>query len=450
MHGTLEQKSLVFEFDSVHQRMLWRAHQPASRPHDAASLRRLTEQFSGLLRVSDMLTDEILVTDAQLLDGALFLHHGPVGVRKLMARSPAELPGMVVLGRHENLAQCLRLMMLGSNPESGILATFASSALSAFGEDAAKLTEALKGRSNQRIRECSVAEIARVVAAELEGALVGNNQVTEPSGVFAELARQWEAWFEAAAANLYEVRPWPAEEFGIDESLAERDLPGDILRLGQEDEALKATLDWLKITKGRSTVMAYLNDPENQLSQRAVEQLREWWNSAYFDAMARQHNCSWLRLTADSAEAAIQETGGGTGRKPIQFKGELMKILSAMPPGVYASARYAARTASDRWRTKATQRHSDGLAYAISKFNEPTDREAARTSLVKNVGLIFAAAILGGLAGIFFSSSAGWATVVGLAVMVLLATPLAELSELHSMRTTKMKAFINIPGAVRG
>lgn len=183
------QRSLVFEFDSIQQRQTWHRHGLGASP-PRADAKNLTEEFSGMLRVADVLTVEILVTDSQLLDGALFLHHGPVGVRKLMARSTAELPGIVVLGRDRNLAECLRKMLLGRDPDATTLAKFDSSALFAFGEDAAKIAEVLPTRDKKRLADCDVADIATVIAAELQGAFHGNSEVVEPTGVFAELARQ--------------------------------------------------------------------------------------------------------------------------------------------------------------------------------------------------------------------------------------------------------------------
>ncbi|MEV8143327.1 hypothetical protein [Specibacter sp. NPDC078709] len=440
------QRSLVFEFDSIQQRQMWHRHGLGASP-PRADAKNLTEEFSGLLRVADVLAVEILVTDSQLLDGALFLHHGPVGVRKLMARSPAELPGIVVLGRDGNLAECLRKMLLGRDPDATTLAKFDSSTLSAIGEDAAKIAEVLPTRDKKRLADCDVADIATVVAAELQGALHGNSEVVEPTGVFAELARQWDAWFKAAEDKFFDVQPWSGAIFDMDWARTKRPVPDEIRLLSQDDAALNESLDVLKAHNGRSTVMAHLNDPAIPLSTRNVEQLWEWWNSLYFDAMAKQHGCSWLRLTADQAEAAVQESGGGGGHKPIQFEGELLGVLSAMPPTVYASARHASRKARDRWHRHASQEHSNGLAYAITKFNEPIDLVEARSSLIRQAALILGAAILGGLASIFISATAGWAAVVSLAVVVILATPIAEFRELHAMRGKKMKAFINYAGA---
>ncbi|MGN5734305.1 hypothetical protein [Arthrobacter psychrochitiniphilus] len=179
------------------------------------------------------------------------------------------------------------------------------------------------------------------------------------------------------------------------------------------------------------------------------EQLREWWNSTYFDAMARQHDCTWLRLTADATQAVVQESSGDGGRT-IQFSGELMGILSAMPPSVYASARYTARVATKRWQGENSQSNCNAVAYAISKFNEPIDRRSVQRSLVFHVSLVFAAALVGWFASEYWSGTAGWAAVVSIALVVLVATPVGEFIELHSMRTKKMKAFINIPGAISG
>ena len=101
--------------------------------------------------------------------------------------------------------------------------------------------------------------------------------------------------------------------------------------------------------------------------------LDAWWSSAYFDALARQHSCSWLRLDNTEAEALDVEASRAV-TTTLQFEGSLIGTLSEMPAGTYASAKYSAREAISRWSRAPIARNSDALAFAIMKFIEPVDR----------------------------------------------------------------------------
>lgn len=138
------------------------------------------------------------------------------------------------------------------------------------------------------------------------------------------------------------------------------------------------------------------------------------------------------------------------GTLTIEFEGRLIGILSEMPSATYASAKYSARDAIAKWAESPVSRNSDGLAFAVLKFNETIDLQDTRRSLWRQVILTLVPAILGAVIGHYVSTAAGiWALALT-AAGILLAAPLGDLLELHALRRKQMQSIINMPGLDRG
>ena len=268
---------LVSEFDSPFQAAAWHA------ARDDGALPAARHRFVGVLRLAALLADDLLVTDAQLLDGTFFLDLGPIGVAAALGLAPTDpLPFVVVTG-HADLGEALTSRL----PESG----------SSF-------------------RWSSWREL--------------------PAGVARERAEEW------ARAPL-PLRPYsrhmdlathlasgsPAGSAGIDRhveralTLAER--------LGA-DPALRP----------RSEFLAGLDDDRDlDAAERAL--LADWWQVAYALALADQHGARWLQVVPPAAPASRRRRGRGSSAIAT-FAGAI-DSLAALPPSMYAELRYRTRLA---------------------------------------------------------------------------------------------------------
>ncbi len=452
MAETHGQQALVFDFDSIQQRSLWEME--TNVPTDAHQFppASVTQRFSGLLRTADILTHTILVPDAQLLDGALFMHHGPEAVRSLLGRNSHERLGLVVVARDASLAECLRKMVCGRNEEATVLAVFEFSSLAVFGLDPRRIAEAVSRRPSRRLRDCHTDDVPEVVAAEFQAAAEGLGPLEEiqhPTGVFAAMALRWRDWIAAVAKDPQTIRVWDSRKFDMELAFARRQVPPAIEQLDDHaNESGRGTIATLKGLRGRSSMLATLAALETQVPPETIGLMDSWWSSVYFDALARQHESSWLKLQNTDAEAFDMASSQAVGTTTLQFEGSLIDVLGEMPASTFALAKYSARVAISRWVDSPVARHSDGLAFAIMKFVEPVDRQETMRNLWRQISFTLVPGVLGLAASYFFSAVAGiWAVVVG-AVGVLLTTPISELVELHTLRSKKMKSFINIPGGV--
>lgn len=438
-------QSLVFDFDTLEQRKYFSRYVPENiRFFDQAEQDTTAARpsFTGVLRATDLLSRNIVLLDVQLLDGMLFLDRGPDFIRALLARDPGQ-ETLTVLSRAPSLEESLRSMLLHKDAGATGLKKFEFSALSRLSPDLQQnLAANLHLRSCARLRDCSRAEVARTVATELQAASQGPGAavVVEPTGVFAELACAWEAWFAEAAAQRIAVRQWEGE-FNLLDALHRRPR--------FDDAELAAAQEDLAGIDQRSLARDYLQSLQPSAAGHK-DALVDWWMHSYFDALARQHGATWLRFR-EEAEAAAgpkrrfrRPNAQSMEADAIQLQGNLVSTLHDMPQQAYALLRHQAREAIRDWHAHPSQKTSDNLAYAVAHANSTVSRQQVRRAMWKRVGLTLLPAIVGVLGGSFFASLfAG----VGTALLSIAVTvPLAELVELHSTRKKRMRAYIHFPG----
>lgn len=441
-HG---QQALVFDFDTIQQRQLWQSL--ASDPIDAFQRPPtvVTRKFSGLLRTADVLTKKIVLPDVQLLDGALFLHHGPEAVRSMLARSTHDQLDIRVVGRDKSMAECLRKMMLGSRPNEK-LAIFEFSSMAVFGLDPRILASKVSLHSNRRIMSCPPSEVAEAIAAEFQAAAEGGSLKDKPTGVFLAIAERWNAWIHMFSSDPDSISVWDGTRFDLGSAIAGRELPEPILALSEIDEGVAATIAEAKNVKGRSSLLKLLSEENSGLTSESAPLVDAWWSSAYFDALARQHRCSWMRLNNTNTEGVIFAASRADDMVSVQFEGSLIKVFSDMPGPTFASAKYSARTAIAKWADAPIARHSDGLAFAILKFTEVQDRQQTKRSLWRRIFWTLLLAVLGASISHYFSTAAGVLALILSVAGILLAAPVGDLAELYALRRKKMKSVIYMPG----
>ncbi len=447
-------RSLVYELDSVEQARVWQEMASGGwadgRPDSVTPLE--VRWIAGVLRAADLLSEEVLLLDSQLLDGCFFARTGPHMVRQVLGRLQDDDPGVCVVARQASLAECLRAMALGSHPETGVLANFEWSVLRCFGIDPATLTAGLHHRSNSRLSDCQSRDVPVLLAAELQSVHEGRELRGRPTGQFDRLARRWQEWIDAVEGGAFEVQTFDGGRFDLAEALSRRDPPS----LVDDEPLLQDLIVHLREQRGRSTVFHTLEERRDDaafpLTEGQARDLRSWWNSAYFDALARLHEANWVRLTP------LAGSGGGghdadervRGATAIPVEGQIVEALAQMPPEVYSTARYAARRETRQWLLEPSENAAADLAYAIMRIADTPGRSETRARLLKQMAMVFVPAAAGVVTSALFDSATGLFVVVGLLILVLLAIPVTQLWELASLRTARMRAYINFPDGTHG
>ena len=151
--------------------------------------------FSGVLRTADLVSDTILVTDAQLLDGAFFASLGPTRVHSLLGRVDTDAPALTVLGRGPSLEESLRSMAVGPAEPTA----FTWSVLSTFRPAGERLTELLTNKHVDRIRSAEVGAVAKTIGSAWVDLLGSPTH----AGSVRHLTAMWQAWVAAEHAGSW-------------------------------------------------------------------------------------------------------------------------------------------------------------------------------------------------------------------------------------------------------
>jgi hypothetical protein len=451
-------RALIFDLDSLNQRERWATgwRQATAAPDDpAAELRqrprldgrgRMTAEglqwFAGVLRTADVLSDRILVTDAQLLDGIFFQGLGIERVQHLLGRTDLDDPALTVVGRAASLEECLRQLAVGSG---SAFTTFEYSIVSPVTTQSPALHERLRSLDAAAIATAPTSTVAAAVAHALGEA--HGEAATER--YFADLATSWQQWIDAERDGLVAYERYAAPDPGLWQDIGTQWVAPD--GTGHSD-AWRAVHANLAATPARSVARALLDDAERagHLDSPAREELSQWWETLYMDLIARNNSADWIDIMGGTSAVARTPSATGAGTRVARLRGDAPRILGAMPPERYAVLRYEARGAVSAWRRDRTQQACDRIAFAIQSAGQEVDLGSQRRELLAGLAISLVSAIVIFVVGLF-SSIPGIAWTIPLAVLALtLGTEVLKvLAPIREMRHSALESVIHLDPAGR-
>lgn len=217
---------LIAELDSLAQ---------ATRFADRGA-RAATVELTGMLRLGMLVSGDILITDAMLLDGAYFLSLGPEGLLRELGAAYAHYP-LTITGTY------------------------------------ATLREGLRARRNDSSFLWSVPEIRSA------------------SGVPANIEAAWEDWLRAVEAGLitYEKQSGSGSPLRL----------GGIPIEHRDDAELGAAIAAAELSETRSRSVAFARIDGLGLSEEDSAPVRAWWNTAYLRMIAENVRADWVSFETD-------------------------------------------------------------------------------------------------------------------------------------------------------
>lgn len=396
--GTVSTRSLVVDLDSVRQADLWLAQGRGEA----------VERLRAMVRTAVLLTDEIIVTDAQLLDGVFFLDLGPDGIAAALGLAPgAELP-MRIVARDSDLSQALAQMCDAPGFEW----------------------------SSRRV-------------------------ATEDSGRVDDVQRRQE-WVRAAHTGRFPVESFHGKVFDFGAALERSAAP--------PEEVPAEIVQTLRGITRRSDVVRALGggDPVDEAQRRAAYW---WWDTVYADALAAQHGASWLgfgeqqggRVSAGEPPLrswragwgrlrTLVATAAGRSREPVgpgalRLDGTMLESMAVMPGPVFALVRYRAAGALARWRADPGRGTLNDVSFAVRSVADQTPRwrsVVAWTSVRAVFILTLALFVL--VSGLMNPDSRSLPRWVLLAIGLFLSIPWGELIALVDVRPGKMRGVLHRSG----
>lgn len=341
--------------------------------------------LTGTLRTADLVSETILITDAQLLDGVFFQALGVERVHEILGRSDLDPPTFTILGRAVSLEESLRRLVVGP----GDLGHFEYSVFSALGADTRDLRARLQAVDPTGVDQAAPGEVARQAIAAFAEAGAGNDDLR------ARLLAGWEAWIEAEATGRIGFEQYRTAGAGfavvadkwwtpVLNTGPGRDLAAVLREVSKRSDALRAIA-------------------ESGLPADLEEHVRAWYETVYIDYVATNNEADWLDLAGGRFSDVTVRRRRSSGKASIPLRGSAPMHLGQMPLATYQQLRYRSREAQAAWRTEPSARAMDRIAYAIENTaaapDLTRDRRALLTglslTLLLSVGLVLLTSVLG-------------------------------------------------------
>jgi hypothetical protein len=349
--------------------------------------------YKGRLRFDSLLSQRLVVTDAQILDGSFFLAQRPDELSALFGRTVDGRPPLEIRSRAKTLNEALMRFVCAPGEER-LNAFFFSSVA----------TEATRITVAQELTNVHATDVGSPHAiAKVLGTLGATVTDTEA------LASAWTRW---GASDAFSVVQWDDRAYNLDSAFAEEKFDANQIttETGQE---------WLRGIRSakRSAVICSLpyrraSAAEDERSD--VDAIWSWYNRAYNRASASQHKATFESLdpARKPASPLRQAYDGLTGNQQILNASDLclqvpfafVDMLAEMEDGLVASLVQASHGDLTDWWYLGDL---DALKKALARFYryEPQTRsgvpQSARVRLrwcVHSLGAIVGAGAAAGVA----------------------------------------------------
>ena len=341
--------------------------------------------FGGVLRTGVLFAQQLILTDAQLLDGVFFQSFTAQGTLELLGMPLSERPALRIYTRAATIEESLRRFATTADGRR-LRFVIWSSVLPCLpeGTDPGCAFRALEGRPADRVADAPAGTVAHEIAALLEEGL----GLTR--GTLRGLAAAWQSWIDADVAGLVETAPLELPDRALFESRMRRHLSSEGVGLPHD------TLRPIHEQPDRSHARTAIDDLEVDSEQK--RRLHVAYADAY--SLALSESCGadvWLKI--DAADTDGGDTSGGPLRAgQLALAGAATVQLGDMTPARFQTLRYEARDAIAAWQERADPVATREIAYQVRVASERGDvrsqRQAVRTRALMVAGLALVAFVL--------------------------------------------------------
>lgn len=371
----LRSRILVAEFDSVATRRLY--------DDFGQSTAEVESHLIGALRIAHLIGGEILLTDSMLFDSRFFTEVTPSDLAAAIGSVTHRLP-LTVLHDEPTLADAL--------------------------------------------------DAKRAKGHGFRWQLAGRDAGHDWAGP--DIRAAWASWVRASGRGQLQSEPlrsWPdgspKEPFDLDMDLStEWSDPGI------------ATLVAAARAGNRSAVFdaydaALASGPDDDL-RNELNRLRGLYNTAYFDAMARQHAADWVSFTGYGDVVAQTP-----GRTTLRVSGSLVETAAVAPPAIFSQIVFATTDERAAFLQTRKRRHLLALAYRANVATSSSDLWGTLRSTMRSAVLALLAVLIA-VPGM--SEAAGWLPWTTFGVAVLLAVPWDAISTANGLRPSRLDATLSL------
>ncbi|HEX6467608.1 MAG TPA: hypothetical protein VF069_00825 [Streptosporangiaceae bacterium] len=387
----------VVEFDSLSQRHLVAL---GRTPFGADA----TSSFVAMMRLADLLSETVVLTDNAIFDGIMFHRLGPRRTLQLVGRPVGA-----------SLAFPFEIRSRAASMEDALLRALRDpdatwrDRLNPFEFTALELPEAERIEVGQRLGELRVRELDRRV--DKLGVADGIAELlVERCGVPADKVRAlqdgWGAWIRADQDGMLTIRP-AGERGDADDDRAFAVDPVAKMRADLTTEEGRRALQWVDDNRHerRTTIRARLRDwlpdgPDGRGADRRVIEL--WHNACYLRSLAYAQGAELIEYLLGDPRAAARRRLVRRGRSPAtDGRGETRQVmlpqmliteLGTMPRSVFETVLYRNRDAISNWRLSGDPSSMRRVAYGLlDAADQPDPTSLSRETATRLLLVVVAA-----------------------------------------------------------
>jgi hypothetical protein len=366
----------VVEFDSLAQRHVWDIG-ITSFGADAES------SIVAMIRLADLLSETIVLTDNMIFDGILFHRIGPQRMLQLVGRRVGT--NLVYPFEIRSRAPSIEQALLRALREPGAAGR---DHLNAFEYNALDLPEPERIEIGQRIGNVRVRELDRRVnkhgvSEGIARLLIERCGAPEPE--VRRMQEAWAAWIQTDRAGRLALCE-AGERRDTDDDRAFAVDPISNMRHDVQSAAGKQALEWMDLNRHerRTTIRARLRDwlPDLDSDLAVDRQILEFWhNACYLRSLAYSQGAELIEFVLGDPRAIQRRrlrrrrrasAQGGETRQvmlPVTLLGE----LGVMPRSVFETVLYNNRDAITEWRRSGDPAAMRRVAFGLLEASDQPD-----------------------------------------------------------------------------
>jgi len=289
-------RALVQDADSITQRELYVAA-------IADPVQDWYPAIAGQFRAAVLYSKQLVLTDAQIFDGALLLSLGPRGLAEMLGTTHRS-PEVVIALRDESARVSLERLLK---------------------------RQRFTGRS-RLLSQVSTLDWSR-----------------------REIDERREAWVRAIESGKFTISVWPTD---FDFLVSLRDRLKD-----SRPQLESAVIDDLIEVTTRSTALTLI--AKSGLSADDAETVTVWWDSSYMDTIALQHGATWIGSTSGGRSGQDTAVGGRRLRRSTGIPGVVISRVAEMSGPAFSVLRSDALSILNDYERHPTARNRFRLGVSI-------------------------------------------------------------------------------------
>lgn len=337
------QKFLSDYWDSMQQRNLFNL---LDENHKIQNL------LIGRLRFDTLLSENLILTDAMLMDGQFFLFSDPLTLKEDILRSDNDNCPIIIKARKKRIEDATVGFI--KNDAKKEIKKFSFSIIN---ED--KHREYITN-SMHNLNYSSINSISDIISFFLDRGMSGFDNVN-----FDRIKTGWNKWIRACNDNAYIVSEWRGD-FDLINQLGNK---SEVSKKYSTETAIELVQEIYENIFTRTEIEKNVNEKYNQATneneKKEILEIASWYFSSYNCTINNQHGCDSFESIYSTTDYILTPGKDLIKEDSIQIPVDFCEGLGALPRGEYRNIFYENNIHFKRWWNEGDK---DSLKRGLDPF----------------------------------------------------------------------------------